>query len=303
MSVDAETIAATWSQISPYLRRTPVIDPGAGSPGPPGSLCLKLELLQHAGSFKPRGAFASLLAEPVPPVGVVCASGGNHGIAVGYAARRLGHRATVFLPTTAPEAKQRRIRATGAVLRQVGREYAEALEAATRFGQEEGALAVHAYDARPTIAGQGTVGLEWEQQARLDTVLVAVGGGGLIAGIAAWYAGRVRVIGVEPTGIPTLHAALAAGHPVDVDIRSFAADSLGARRVGELVLPIAQRHVQGVLRVSDAAIRRAMAWLREELQLVVEAGGATALAALLERAYQPEPGERVGVLICGGNVH
>ena len=301
MTITADHISRAHDEIRGHVRRTPVFDPGPGSFGLPFPVQLKLELLQHTGSFKPRGAFYTLLTNPIPPAGVVAASGGNHGIAVGYAAARLGHRAEIFVPGNAPAAKVAKIAATGATVHQVGSEYADALAAARTHRAQTGALDVHAYDAPSTIIGQGTVALEWSEQAELDTVLVAIGGGGLIAGMAAWYARRVRVIGVEPVGIPTLHAALEAGEPVDVDVRSFAADSLGARRIGAHVLPIARAHVDRVVLVADDHIHTAQERLRRETGLVVEAGGAAALAALIGGAYQPAVGERVGVLICGGN--
>jgi len=300
-AITTADISTAHGRIRAHIRRTPVFEPGPGSFGVPHPLHLKLELLQHTGSFKPRGAFYTLLTQTVPAAGVVAASGGNHGIAVGYAASRLGHRAEIYVPGNAPTAKVDKIAATGATVHQVGTEYADALAAARAHRDRTGALDVHAYDAPTTIAGQGTVALEWSEQAQLDTVLVAIGGGGLIAGMAAWYASRVRVIGVEPIGIPTLHAALEAGAPVDVDVRSFAADSLGARRIGTHVFPIAQAHVDRVVLVPDDGIRAAQDRLRKETGLVVEAGGATALAALICGAYTPAPGERVGVLVCGGN--
>ncbi|HCH65980.1 MAG: threonine dehydratase [Deltaproteobacteria bacterium] len=301
MAVTATDIDKAHDRIRPHIRRTPVFDPGPGSFGLSHPVHLKLELLQHTGSFKPRGAFYTLLTETVPEAGVVAASGGNHGIAVGHAASRLGHRAEIFVPGNAPAAKVTKIAATGATVHQIGSEYADALAAAQAHRARTGALDVHAYDSPTTIAGQGTVGLEWSEQAELDTVLVAIGGGGLIAGIAAFYASRVRVVGVEPVGIPTLHAALQAGEPVDVDVRSFAADSLGARRIGAHVFPIAQAHVDHVALVPDEGIREAQERLRKETGLVVEPGGATALAALISGAYTPAKGERVGVLVCGGN--
>ena len=301
MAVTAADIATAHDMIQSHVRRTPVLQPGPGSFGLSHPVQLKLELLQHTGSFKPRGAFYTLLTQTVPEAGVVAASGGNHGIAVGHAAAALGHHAEIFVPGNAPAAKVAKIAATGATVHQIGSEYADALAAAQAHRRRTGALDVHAYDAPTTIAGQGTVGLEWSEQAELDTLLVAIGGGGLIAGIAAWYASRVRVVGVEPVGIPTLHAALRAGEPVDVDVRSFAADSLGARRIGAHVFPIAQAHVDHVALVPDEGIRQAQERLRKETGLVVEAGGATALAALISGAYTPAKGERVGVLVCGGN--
>ena len=228
-------ILAAYSRIKPHIRRTPLLRTDAadfgvtlGSP-----LVLKLELLQHTGSFKPRGAFNNLLSRPVPAAGVAAASGGNHGAAVAYAAQRLGHKAAIFVPEVSSPVKIARIKGYGADTRVGGARYADALDACNAFIAKSGALSVHAYDAAETIAGQGTVGLEWQEDApELDTVLVAVGGGGLIAGIAAWYARGVKVIGVEPEGSRALHASLEAGRPVDVTVESIAADLLGARNTG-----------------------------------------------------------------------
>ena len=265
-------------------------------------LALKLELLQHAGSFKARGAFTNMLTREVPEAGVVAASGGNHGAAVAYAARKLGKPATIFVPTVASEAKRERIRSYGARLVITGERYANSLEASELWAAESGALRLHAYDQPETMLGQATVGLEFEEQAPgLDTLLVAVGGGGLIGGIAAWYAGRVRVIGVEPEAAPTLTRALEAGRPVDAEAGGIAADSLAPRQVGALMFPIAQQHVTRTVLVADEAIEAAQRTLWDVLRVVAEPGGAAALSALLSRRYVPEPGERVGVLVCGGN--
>ncbi len=265
-------------------------------------LTLKLELFQHAGSFKTRGAFANLLTRAIPAAGVVAASGGNHGAAVAYAAMRLGVPAHIFVPTVSSPVKIARIRAYGAELVVGGDRYADALAASEAFAARSGALPVHAFDQEETLLGQGTIGLELARQAPdLDTLLVSVGGGGLIGGIAAWCAGRPRVIGVEPETAPTLTRALAAGKPVDAEAGGIAADSLAPRRVGELMFPIARAHVARVVLVADAAIRRAQAALWESLRVVAEPGGAAAFSALLDRAYVPEPGERVGVVVSGGN--
>jgi threonine dehydratase len=263
---------------------------------------LKLELLQRAGSFKTRGAFANLLTRPVPPAGVVAASGGNHGTAVAFAAMELKVPAKIYVPTISSPAKIERIRAYGADLVVGGERYAEALAASEEWAADTGALPVHAFDQRETLLGQGTVGLELAAQAPdLDTLLVAVGGGGLIAGIAAWYRGRVRVIGVEPALAPTLSEALKAGRPVDAPAGGIAADSLAPRRVGELVFPLARDYVERVVLVEDEAIRAAQRALWDTLRIVAEPGGAAALSALLCRAYQPAPNERVGVMVSGGN--
>ncbi len=300
--VGPEDIRNAEERIRNHVRRTPVMEVEAQAFATPGPISLKLELVQHTGSFKPRGAFNTLLQERAPAAGVVAASGGNHGAAVAHAARTLGLRARIFVPATSSPVKIARIRESGAEIVVEGAGYADALALSETYRTETGALAVHAYDAPATIAGQGTVGLEWDGQARLDTVLIAVGGGGLVAGVAAWFGARVRVIGVEPEGAPTLHAALAAGAPVDVAVNSIAADSLGARRTGPHVLEIAKRHVHGVALVPDDAIREAQRLLWARLRMAAEPGGAAALAALLSGAYRPAADERVGVLLCGGNV-
>ncbi len=295
-------IDAAAARIAPRVRRTPVVEVEAAAFGTPGPVVLKLECLQHAGSFKPRGAFNRILSSAVPPSGLIAASGGNHGLAVAYAARELGHRAEIFVPTIASPVKIEGLRSLGAVVNVVGAVYAEALKASEAMQRETGALVVHAYDQAEVLAGQGTTAREFEQQAPdLDTVLVAVGGGGFIGGIAAWFGGRVKVVGVEPETSRALHAARAAGEPVDVDVSGVAADSLGARRVGALMFPIAQRFVDRVLLVSDAQIRAAQRRLWRELCVVAEPGGAAALAALHSGHYVPAPGERVGVLVCGAN--
>ena len=300
-----DDIRAAYARIKPHVRRTPVIEVDAGDFGVTLSspLTLKLEFLQHTGSFKPRGAFNNLLSRAVPAAGVAVASGGNHGAAVAYAAQRLGHKATIFVPDVSAPVKIARIKSYGADTRVGGARYADALDACNEFIKASGALSVHAYDAAETIAGQGTVGLEWEEDAPgLDTVLVAVGGGGLIAGIAAWYGRRVRVVGVEPEGSRCLQASLEAGSPVDVTVDSIAADSLGARNPGQLVYDIARESVDHVALVPDDAIVAAQRLLWDRLRIAAEPGGAAALAALVSGRYAPRAGERVGVLLCGANV-
>jgi threonine dehydratase len=263
---------------------------------------LKLEMLQNTGSFKPRGAFNCILSATVPPAGVIAASGGNHGSAVAFAAQKLGHRAEIFVPTISPANKVERLRRYGAQVCVTGRDYADALTASQKRAAETGAVAIHAYDDARVLAGQGTLGMELEEQVRgLDSVLIAVGGGGLIGGVAAWYQDRVRVISVEPERAPSLAKALAAGKVVDVEVSGVAADSLGARRVGALMLPIAQKFVSQALLVSDDQIVEAQRTLWQQCRLIAEPGGATALAALLSGVYQPRPGERVGVVVCGAN--
>jgi len=297
-----DDIAAAHRLIAPHVRRTPVIEIAGSELGVAGRLALKLELLQHTGSFKPRGAFVSLLTGEVPEAGVVAASGGNHGAAVAYAAARLGIRVRIFVPEIAAPAKIAHIRAHGGNLTVTGANYAEALAASKAWTAQSGARPIHAYDQRETLLGQGTVAAEFDQQVPgTDTVLVAVGGGGLIGGMAAWYAGRVRLVGVEPRNCPSLHAARAAGRPVDVEVSGIAADSLGARRVGSLMYPIAERHVADVVLVDDEAITEARRLLWDRLRIAAEPGGAAALAALVSGAYRPATDERVGIVICGGN--
>jgi threonine dehydratase len=297
------TIEAAARRIRARVRRTPVISIDRAELGlAPGPLALKLELLQHTGSFKARGAIASLTSGEVPVAGVAAASGGNHGAAVAYAARVLGLRAAIFVPTISAPAKIARIRATGARLVVEGARYAEALARCEAYVAATGARQIHAYDQPETLIGQGTLGLEIEEQLPdLDTLLVAVGGGGLIGGLAAWYRGRLRIVAVEPEGAPTLHLALAAGRPVEAPQGSIAADSLAPLTVGRLMFPLAQAFVDRAVLVDDAAIRSAQVALWERLRIIAEPGGAAALAALLAGAYVPEPGERVGVLVCGGN--
>jgi threonine dehydratase len=301
--IDQATIQATYALIQPHIRVTPVIEVEGSDFGlSDARLVFKLEHLQHAGSFKTRGAFANLLSRDIPPTGVVAASGGNHGAAVAYAAMRCGVPARIFVPTVSSPAKIARIRAYGAELVVGGDRYADALAASQEWVRQSGALAVHAFDQPETLLGQGSVALELSRQApQLDSVLVAVGGGGLIGGIAAWYGGRIKVIGVEPVGAPTLTRALEAGRPVDAEAGGLAADSLAPRRVGELMFPLAQAFIERVVLVSDAAIESAQAALWDRLRLVAEPGGAAALAALLSGAYTPAAGERVGVLVSGAN--
>jgi threonine dehydratase len=296
-------VVLTEQRIRPYIRRTPVMEAGGADFGlADAGLVFKFELFQHTGSFKPRGAFANLLLREVPPAGVAAASGGNHGVAVAYAARTLGMRATIFVPAVASPAKIERIRSYGAELVIAGERYAEALAESEAWAAQSGAMQVHAYDQAETLLGQATTGLEFEQQSPgLDTLLVAVGGGGLIGGVAAWYAGRVKIVGIEPEAAPTLARALEAGHPVDAPAGGIAADSLAPRRVGELMFPLAQRYVDRVALVTDAAIQEAQRTLWDRMRVVAEPGGAAAFAALLSRAYEPDPDERVGVLVCGGN--
>jgi threonine dehydratase len=364
--INRETIAATYALIRPHVRRTPVMEVEATDFGLEGRpLVFKLELFQHTGSFKPRGALASLLSLPVPPAGVVAASGGNHGLAVAYAAHKLGVPARIFVPNVSAATKRARIRELGADLVIAGERYADALAASREFVSTSGAREIHAFDQPTTLLGQGTLGLEVEEQcgvgaaalsavhavapprvassalapdsalvagrappaargassapvpdfvsaaggdatpaARsdgLDTLLVAVGGGGLIGGVAAWFAGRVRIVGVEPRTAPTLYRAREAGHPVDAEAGGVAADSLAPRQVGQLMFPLAEKYVEKVVLVEDDAIRDAQRALWRVMRVASEPGGAAAFAALLSGAYKPSPGERVGVVVCGGN--
>jgi threonine dehydratase len=267
------------------------------------SVTLKLEQLQCAGSFKARGAFANLLLRDVPPAGVVAASGGNHGVAVAYAANRRGVPARIFVPTVSAPAKMERIRQLGAELVVTGDRYADALAAAQDWVDSSGAMSVHAFDQRETLLGQGTLGLELARQTeQLDTVLVAVGGGGLIGGVAAWFGGATRVIGVEPDGAPTLTLARAAGQPADAPAEGVAADALAPRRVGELMFPIAQAYVEDVVLVDDDAILSAQRVLWQTARIAAEPAASVGIAALLTGAYKPAPGEHVTVVISGANM-
>ncbi|MFN4141029.1 threonine/serine dehydratase [Aestuariivirga sp.] len=298
--ITREAITRAAQRIGPHVRRTPVVEVAVEGVALP--VTLKLELLQHSGSFKARGAFNTLLGAEVGAAGVATASGGNHGAAVAFAARQLGHRAKIFVPEIASPAKVARIASYGAEIVQKGANYSEALALCEAHIAETSATGVHAYDAEATLEGQGTLARELEDQAPgLDTLLVAVGGGGLIGGIAAWYQSGVRLVGVEPFSCNTLHASLAAGERVPVKTSGLAADSLGATTVGRLMFEIAKDHVSGVALVSDDDIRAAQRKLWQETQLVTEPGGAAAFAALLSGAYRPEKDERVGVVVCGAN--
>ncbi|MBV9784538.1 MAG: threonine/serine dehydratase [Acidisphaera sp.] len=296
---DIETAAA---RIAGRVRHTPVLRLDAAELGLGVPVVLKLELLQHAGSFKPRGAFNRILSADLPKAGVIAASGGNHGAAVAYAAQALGIPAEIFVPEITGAAKLARIGSYGARLTRIGANYAEAYAASRLRQAETGALEVHAYDDADVIAGQGTVGREFAADVPdMTHLLVAVGGGGLIGGIAAWFAGRVQVVAVEPEACPTLHTALQAGQPVGAAVGGIAADSLGARQVGQIMFPIARAHVAQSVLVPDAAIRAAQLLLWDRMRLIAEPGGATALAALLCGAWVPPDDACVGVLVCGGN--
>ncbi len=289
--------------VVPHVRRTPGVEvPGRDFGLGNCTLFLKLEYLQHTGSFKARGAFANVLLREVPEAGVVAASGGNHGVATAYAAMRLGKPAKIFVPTISSPAKIARIRGYGADLVVTGDRYDDARAASEEWAAGSGAMRVHPFDQRETLLGVSTLGAELQEQApATETVLVSVGGGGLIGGIASWYDGGVSIVGVEPEGAPTLTRALAAGEPVDAETGSIAADSLAPKRVGALMFPIAQKHVSHVILVPDEAIVDAQRKLWDVLRIVAEPGGATALAALLSGRYVPREGERIAVIVCGAN--
>ncbi|MEO0768854.1 MAG: threonine/serine dehydratase [Cyanobacteria bacterium J06649_4] len=295
-------IAQAYTRIAGYVRQTPTITLEQGAFGIDAHLTLKLELMQHAGSFKSRGAFNRILQNTVPPAGVIAASGGNHGAAVAFAARRLGYPAEIFVPTISSKTKVERIQGYGAKTVVDGADYIEALAKSETRAEETGSLVVHAFNQWEVIAGQGTVGLEFEKQAPdLDTLLVSVGGGGLIAGIAAWYQGRCKVVSIEPEMAPTLHNSLAAGKPTTVRVGGVAADALGSREVGEMMFPIAQQYISEAVLVDEDSILKAQQLLWDELRILAEPAGVVPIAALISGRYVPAPGEKVGILICGGN--
>jgi threonine dehydratase len=304
-TITRERIAAVEARIRPYVRHTPVMRVDMADFGRSAfPVDLKLECLQHSGSFKARGAFANLLERQVPKAGVVAASGGNHGAAVAYAAMKLGHRASIFVPEVSPPAKLARIRGYGAELVVGGARYAEALAASEDFAARTGALQIHAFNQEETLLGQGTLGLEIEADLPgIDTLLVAVGGGGLIGGVAAWFSGRIRIIAVEPEGAPTLYRAFEAGKPVDAPAEGIAADSLAPKRVGEMMFPIAEAFVERSILVSDDDIVAAQKALWDRVRIIAEPGGAAAFAAMLSGRYVPADGERVAVLVCGSNTN
>lgn len=292
-------ISAAAERINGHAQVTPVMTSDALGLAQPVEM--KLEHFQHTGSFKARGAFNTLLNTDVPAAGVVAASGGNHGAAAAYAARALGHPAKIFVPEMAGPSKIALIERIGADLSVVPGEYANALAMAREHEDRTGAMQIHAYDAPATVAGQGTCFAEWDSQGlQADTVLVAVGGGGLIAGALAWFQGARKVVAVEPETSCALNAALQAGTPVDVSVSGIAANALGARRIGDICFGLAQG-MTSVL-VSDDSIAEAQQRLWQAHRILVEPAGATALAALTSGVYTPEPGERVAVLVCGGNI-
>jgi threonine dehydratase len=305
-SITIDSIEQAARRIAPHVRRTPLWRLDSKEldlPGPAFEVWLKLEHLQRSGSFKARGMFNRLLSHPLPAAGVTIASGGNAGIATATAARALGVPAEVFLPGTSPQAKRERLAALGARVQVVGTAYAEAFAACETYQRKTGALMAHAYDQPEVVAGAGTLAREIELEAGLpDQVLVSVGGGGLVAGIAAWCAGRCAVIGLEPTLAPTLHSARATGAPVDVAVGGIAADSLGAQRVGRIAWEVAQSHLADCLLLPDDAIRDAQRWLWREFRLAVEPGAALPLAALRSGLVTPKAGHKVCLIVCGANV-
>ncbi len=299
--ISRKDVEAAWDRIRPHVRRTPVIELKAGSLGIAPPLAVKLEQLQFSGSFKGRGAFHKLLSSQIPAAGVIAASGGNHGAAVAYAARALGHKAEIFVPTIASPTKVARLKSYGATVHQIGEVYVKAREASEKRAVETGALKVHAYEDPEVFAGAGTVALEFAEQAKFDTLLVAVGGGGLIAGCAVAIGAATRIVAVETEGTPTLFEARKAGKPVEVAISGIAADALGASLIGSPNFEIAQKLVREAILVTDEAVRAAQRALWDELRIIAEPSGATSLAALMSGVYKPAAGERLGILICGAN--
>jgi threonine dehydratase len=299
--IGRKDVEAAWSLIRPHVRRTPVLELPAGSLGLEAPLALKLESLQVSGTFKGRGAFHKLLASKVPAAGIIAASGGNHGVAAAYAARALGHKAEIFVPTISSPAKVARLKSCGAIVHQIGAVYAEARAASEKRAAETGALMVQAYEDPMVFAGAGSVALEFAEQAKFDTLLVAVGGGGLIAGCAAAIGEGTKIVAVETEGTPTLHEALRAGRPVDVKISGIAADALGASRIGVPNFEVARKLVRESVLVNDDAVRKAQRALWEDLHVIAEPSGAAGVAALMAGAYRPTAGERVATLICGAN--
>lgn len=305
-------VAATFAQqashvralIEPYVRVTPTLRISGDEIGlPPFPLTLKLELLQHSGSFKVRGAFANLLTRPVPAAGVVAASGGNHGAAVAYAAKRLGIPAHIFVPTVCSPAKVQRIRDFGATMTMTGERYADALAESEAWAAAHGALTIHAYDQMETLLGQASLAMELADQVpNADTLLVAIGGGGLIGGVAGWYQRRAKIVGVEPFAAPTMSEAFRAGRPVDAPAGGVAVDSLAPKRVGELTYTIAKAQVEQIVLVEDDEIVAAQQALWDSFRIAAEPGGAAALAAVLSGRYVPARDEHVVAVVCGGNV-
>lgn len=302
MTVKPTDIEAAYERIRPRIRQTPILRLEAGALGVDLPVALKLELYQHTGSFKPRGAFNSLLSQEIPAAGVVAASGGNHGAAVAYAASALGIPATCFVPEYASATKTARIRGYGGAVVQAGSVFSETLAAAGKCVSETGAAFIHPYDQFGTISGQGTTGLELEmQEPELDTLLVSVGGGGLAAGLTAWFEGRVRVVAVESEGTATYATALSRGPESHIASKGIAASALGAASIGAMPWQILTARDVPALLVSDEQITDAQRRLWSAARIIAEPGGITALAALTSGVYEPAAGERVGILVCGGN--
>lgn len=304
--ISTADIEAAAARIAPHVRRTPLWVLGSrelGLPGPSFEVALKLEQLQRSGSFKARGMFNRLLANAIPPAGVIAASGGNAGIATATAAQALGVPAEIFVPTVISPAKRARLEQLGAQVVVTGAAYADAFAACQQRQRESGALMTHAYDQPEVLAGAGTLAREIEQQMGVpDALLVSVGGGGLVGGLAAGFAGRTRIVALEPERAPTLHAALAAGAPVDVEVGGIAADALGARRLGALAWEVVQRHPLHSVVLRDEAILDAQKWLWQSLKLAVEPAAALPLAALRSGAVQMAAGQRACLVLCGANV-
>lgn len=302
--ITRDDILAAADRVAPHVRRTPVLALEPGAFGSPAQLFLKLEHHQHAGSFKTRGAFNRLLtSDRAREAGVCAASGGNFGLAIAFAAAALHLDATIFVPEISAPAKVARLRDLGADVVVTGREYAEALEACRRRVADTGAEMPHAYDDHAVVAGAGTLAVELcDQVPDLDTVVVATGGGGLIGGVASWVRDDVRIVSVESHGTPTLIRALAAGHPVDVAVSGLLADALGARRIGEHGFAAARRWVDEVVELDDASVQRAQRDLWREVRIACEPSAAAPLAALGPAGHAPAPGERIALVVCGGNV-
>ncbi|KLN60411.1 threonine dehydratase [Kiloniella spongiae] len=300
--ITQSTILNAYDLIKEHVRRTPILRVPAGELVDDVSITLKLEQMQHSGSFKARGGFNALLSGGVPATGVIAASGGNHGAAVAYAANKLGVRAEIFVPEIVSPAKLAKLEQYGARINVIGANFSEALVACLERQKETGAKLLHAYDQQEIVAGQGTAGLEFEEQApEIDSLLVAVGGGGLIGGLASWYRGKIKIIAVETEGTATLHSALNAGQPVSVSVSGLAADALGASLIGDYGFDAGQNFVHQSVLVTDADVKAAQDCLWNNYRQIAEPGGATALAALLSGVYAPDKNEKVGVLICGGN--
>lgn len=297
-----DDVLAAGARLEDLVRRTPVLELAGTEAGVHGRVVLKLELLQHVGVFKARGALNTLLSADVPPDGVAAASGGNHGAAVAWAAARAQVAATIFIPATSPQSKVDRIASYGADVVVVDGYYPDALAESQKWAADRDVLQIHAYDMPSVVAGQGTVGVEIaEQVPEATTVLVSCGGGGLYAGVATGIADRARVVPVEPERCPTLHTAIEAGRPVEVDVSGVAADSMGAAVVGDIAYRVATQRGESSVLVPDDAIVAARRFLWEKCRVLAEPGGATALAALLSSAFQPAPGDTTVVIVSGGN--